>query len=125
MDVTALATVSYAPGQIPAGSGSVRADARRATSNASSNERLAQAAVAPASAEAQKAREEAARKKDPTAEVTANPGITFEYEDKHEVMKVHNVKGILIYQVPSKGQLALIDAEESGRKKGQQLQLVA
>jgi hypothetical protein len=74
----------------------------------------------PASVEAQRQREETARKQDPTAEATRSPGFVFEYEDSQRVMKVHNQKGALIYQVPSKGQLTLIQAEEK-----QQVQLTA
>jgi len=81
--------------------------------------------TASTSPEALKAQEEAALRKDPTADLTSTPGFSFEYEDNHQVMKVHNAKGILIYQVPSKGQLALIQAEESAQQSGQKLRLTA
>lgn len=83
----------------------------------------AQAESSPASLAAQKAREEAARKNDPSATVSLSPGFSFEYQDNQRVMTVHNAKGVLIYQVPSKGQLALIQAEDKGRN--QELRLTA
>jgi hypothetical protein len=58
-----------------------------------------------------------ARKKSPAAEVNSQPGFAFELDPKnHRVMKVNDNKGVLIYQVPSKGQLALIEAQESAQK---------
>lgn len=83
----------------------------------------AQAESSPASLAAQKAREEATRKKDPSATVSLTPGFSFEYQDNQRVMTVHNAKGVLIYQVPSKGQLALVQAEDKGRN--QELRLTA
>jgi len=57
------------------------------------------------------------RKQNPAAEVTTHPGYTFEVDQKnHKVMKVSDSKGVLIYQVPSKGQLALIEADEAAKK---------
>ncbi len=37
--------------------------------------------------------------------------IKFEYEQTRPVMKLHDSKGVLIYQVPSRGALQLIDNE--------------
>lgn len=77
------------------------------------------------SLDAQQAQEEEARRKNPGTEVARSPGFSFEYQDKHQVMKVHNSKGFLIYQVPSKGQLALIQAEENPQQPGRQIELTA
>lgn len=66
-------------------------------------------------------REGSVKKDVPAAEPARSPGIRFEYEDNHRVMRVHNSKGVLIYQVPSKGQLALIAAEDSASGAGIQL----
>ena len=49
----------------------------------------------------------------PVQEPAPNAGLRFEYENKTQVMKVNDNKGILIYQVPSKGQLELIEAQDS------------
>ncbi|MDD4880888.1 MAG: hypothetical protein PHR30_10615 [Gallionellaceae bacterium] len=78
--------------------------------------------------EAQKALQEAARKKDPSppsTEVAQVHGFAFEYEGTRQVMKVNNEKGVLIYQVPSKGQLALIEVEDDSRQRSQLLRLTA
>lgn len=59
-----------------------------------------------------------ARKKNPAAEVTSHPGYAFEVDQQnHKIMKVSDNKGVLIYQVPSKGELALIEAEDSSKKR--------
>ncbi len=50
----------------------------------------------------------------PVQDSAPNAGVRFEYENKTQVMKVSDNKGILIYQVPSKGQLALIADQDSG-----------
>jgi hypothetical protein len=64
-----------------------------------------------------------ARKKDPAAEITAQPGYTFEVDQRNnKIMKVSDSKGVLIYQVPSKGQLALVEAQDAAQKR---LQLTA
>ncbi|MFA5081854.1 MAG: hypothetical protein WC474_04815 [Hydrogenophilaceae bacterium] len=81
-----------------------------------------------ATEEAQKALQEASRKKDtdaPSTEVAQVHGFAFEYEGTRQVMKVNNEKGVLIYQVPSKGQLALIEAEDDARQRSQFLRLTA
>ncbi len=49
----------------------------------------------------------------PVQEPAPDAGLRFEYENKTQVMKVNDNKGILIYQVPSKGQLQLIEAQDS------------
>lgn len=43
----------------------------------------------------------------------ASPVFMIEYQGKHRVLKVNDSKGVLIYQVPSKGQLQLIQAEDN------------
>lgn len=75
--------------------------------------------------EAERAREETARRRDPAAETSRSPGFVFEFQDSRQVMKVHNAKGVLIYQVPSKGQLAIIEAEESANRADPRLRLTA
>ncbi len=58
-----------------------------------------------------------ARKQNPAAAATAQPGYTFEVDPQnHRIMKVNDAKGVLIYQVPSKGQLALVEAQGSTQK---------
>lgn len=123
------ATATYLPAQAYAQPAVVR-ESRSAetvskieTTGGSRQDTSAQAESSPASLAAQKAREEAARKNDPSATVSLSPGFSFEYQDNQRVMKVHNAKGVLIYQVPSKGQLALIQAEDKGRN--QELRLTA
>jgi hypothetical protein len=37
----------------------------------------------------------------------------FEYADNTRIMKLQDSKGILIYQIPSKGQLAILQATEA------------
>ena len=75
--------------------------------------------------EAERAREENARRRDPATETARSPGFVFEFQDSRQVMKVHNAKGVLIYQVPSKGQLALIEAEEAANRANSRLRLTA
>jgi len=70
-------------------------------------------------------RERAGRQAEAVSELARNPGFQFEYEDRRQVMKVHNGRGVLIYQVPSKGQLALIQAEEVATQRSEQLSLTA
>lgn len=48
-----------------------------------------------------------------SAGAPSRPVFEVEYEGKHRVLKVNDSKGVLIYQVPSKGQLHLIQAEEN------------
>lgn len=52
------------------------------------------------------------------AETPTHPGYTFEVDQQnHRIMKVSNSRGVLIYQVPSKGELALVEAEEANQKR--------
>lgn len=48
-----------------------------------------------------------------------NAGIQFEYKDGHRVMKVNDSRGVLIYQVPPKGELQLILEQENKTKQFQ------
>lgn len=106
-----LASPAYS--QAVARSGGAEASER---SNPEGRREASQPAILnPASAEAQ--RDEAARRRDPAAESAQAPGFVFDYEGNQRVMKVNNQKGALIYQVPSKGQLALIEAEEDRTDK--------
>ncbi len=59
-------------------------------------------------------RAESARRQEAPEQVRG-AGIRFEYENSQQVMKVNNSKGVLIYQVPSKGQLALIESNDTER----------
>lgn len=131
MDLSAtLAAAAYPPTQghaqqfVARGNGAAVKDYPDASGG---NRRLesSRADLSRSTPESQQVREETARKKDPAAEVASFPGFSFEYMDSQQVMKVHNAKGVLIYQVPSKGQLALIQAEDSANQAGQQLRLTA
>ena len=74
---------------------------------------------------ARPANDEDERKQVPATEASRAPGFQFEYEDSRQVMKVLNGKGVLIYQVPSKGQLALIEAADQAADPGRALSLTA
>lgn len=124
MDLSVTAATAYLPVQAYAQQAAPRDQAVAEQAVARGPARTDSMAISP---EAQQARDEAARRKerDPTAETAASPGFRFEYQDNHRVMKVHNSKGYLIYQVPSKGQLALIQAEEGAQQPGRQIELTA
>lgn len=128
MDLSVTAATAYLPVQAYAqqagarGQGATVQEQAAAAAEQAASARLDSMAISP---EAQQARDEAARRKDPGAEVARNAGIRFEYQDNHQVMKVNNTKGYLIYQVPSKGQLALIQAEEAAQQPGRQIELTA
>jgi hypothetical protein len=47
---------------------------------------------------------------------SAQSGFKFEFKDNVRVMEVHDNKGVLIYQVPPKGQLQLLQAEKKASK---------
>lgn len=135
MDLSIPATTAYLPtqgiGQQADARGSSGATAQGYVAAAENKDQASTKDQAPANQarlspeETQKAREAAARRKEPGAEVARVHGFAFEYEGNRQVMKVNNEKGILIYQVPSKGHLALIEAEENTRKRSQQLSLTA
>jgi hypothetical protein len=136
MDISVSSASTYLPAQSYAQQATARAytgtenqSTALAENARSNNQALARrdqvSELSPASPEAQRAQEEAARRKDPTAEVSRSPGFSFEVQDSRQVMKVHNAKGVLIYQVPSKGQLALIETEDSAQQPGRQLRLTA
>ena len=95
-------------------------------SRASRGKRQTGAADASASSillDARNAREEVVRGRAAVAEISRVPGFSFEHQDRHQVMKVHNNKGVLIYQVPSKGQLTLIEAEDNTQRANSPLRL--
>ena len=95
-------------------------------SRASRGKRQAGASDAEASSillNAGNAREEVIRGRAAGAEISRVPGFSFEYQDHHQVMKVQNIKGALIYQVPSKGQLTLIEAEDNTQRANSHLRL--
>lgn len=137
MDIGASAAASsYLPQQAytsQQGGGSVRADAPVAANSqpkpdappsrtGSRSGTQANAATAGSPGNTDKQAQEA-RKKNPAAEVTAHPGYAFEVDSQnHKIMKVSDSKGVLIYQIPSKGQLALVSAQENDQKR---LQLTA
>ena len=54
-----------------------------------------------------------------TASTTSSvANFTFEVDQQnHRIMKLSDGKGVLIYQIPSKGQLALITAQENEQKR--------
>jgi hypothetical protein len=74
-----------------------------------------QATTDPDSREFQRTLAQPAVSYSPAQETEKLAGFRFEYEDNVQVMKVQDSKGVLIYQVPSKGRLALIETEESGQ----------
>ena len=61
------------------------------------------------------------RSKATDVEAEQNPRFLFEYENSRQIVKVQNSQGVLIYQVPSKGQLALIEQADSAEKSSIQL----
>lgn len=85
----------------------------------------ARAEVSAAALDARKVRDEVARGKEVASGASRSPGFSFEFQEQHRVMKVHNVKGVLIYQVPSKGQLSLIEAEGNAQRIDSPLRLTA
>ena len=54
-----------------------------------------------------------------TANVTSSvANFTFEVDQQnHRILKLSDGNGVLIYQIPSKGQLALISAQENEQKR--------
>lgn len=54
----------------------------------------------------------AAQNPDQPPLANANAGILFEYKEGTRVMKVNDSKGVLIYQVPPKGELQLVLEQE-------------
>ncbi len=59
------------------------------------------------------------------ASMPANPVFEVEFQGKHRVMKVNDSQGVLIYQVPSKGQLQLIQAEENKARMSERVEAFA
>lgn len=53
----------------------------------------------------------------PAPTVTTGGSIEFEQDEGTRVMKVLDSKDVLIYQVPPKGQLTLIKAEEAAARE--------
>ncbi len=74
---------------------------------------------------AQQSSAEEERKAEASAAAPQLAGFSFEYQDRQQVMKVHNGKGVLIYQVPSKGQLALIQAADNDAQRNSKISLTA
>lgn len=113
MDLPITAPTSYSPVQesyLQQGAVAVQRQvaAQRNEAASSNNERTQQRQdqVDPRREAARLAREAAAR------EPIRSPGFKFEYEDTTRIMNVQDTKGVLIYQVPTKGQLALLEAAE-------------
>lgn len=93
----------------------VRSDVAVLSRSNSASTRLSNAVLseregAPAPSNPTQTVEETKKKREMASE-SLPTGIQFEYEGQQLVMKVHGSKGELIYQVPSKGRLALIQAE--------------
>lgn len=126
LSVTSI-TTAYQPQQA-AVRGNGDADATQGYSTASGGKRQAgapRAELAAVARDARKAREEDIRDKEPVSDSSRAPGFSFEYQDSHRVMKVHNVKGVFIYQVPSKGQLALVEADDNTHPAANPIRLTA
>lgn len=82
----------------------VNTDSRKASENSKTSE-SSQAAQAK---EAQRARQE--------IPLEAGGRIKFDVEEGNRVLKVLDSKDVLIYQVPPKGALMLIEAQESNQQ---------
>jgi hypothetical protein len=113
MDLAISAPPSYSPVQESYLQQSAVAVQRRvatqrneATSGNNERTQQRQDQVDPRREAARLAREAAA------SEPARAPGFKFEYEDATRIMNVQDTKGVLIYQVPTKGQLALLEATE-------------
>ena len=65
--------------------------------------------------EALRASQEARREQ--TLQAASGGSIQFEHEDGTRIMKVMDSKDVLIYQVPPKGELMLIRAEEAADRR--------
>ena len=86
------------------------------------NDALAQRAGRDRAEQATQSRAESlrqVREKDAAPEVRDNfaGSIEFEVVEEAKVMKVLDSKDVLIYQMPSKGQLALIKAQEAAERR--------
>ena len=65
--------------------------------------------------EALRASQEARREQ--TLQAASGGSIQFEHEDGTRIMKVMDSKDVLIYQVPPKGELMLVRAEEAADRR--------
>lgn len=120
MEISATAFPSYSPVQDNSLQQSVAAGQRQAARPRDEAAALRQEAAN--QREQLDPRQEAAReareaRKAATTEPVRPSGFEFDYKDSTRIMKVNDSKGFLIYQVPSKGQLALLEASESAPSK--------
>ena len=118
MDITVTSVTSYSPVQEPSLQQAVAAVQRQLTRPRDAAASLRQEGAIQRDAQALR-QEESAREARNTA--TSQPvrpsGFEFENKDNTQLMKVNDSKGVLIYQVPSKGQLALLEATEATSSK--------
>lgn len=119
MDVASVSAPSYSPMQESYLQQSAFAAQRQVTAQqrvetaTSNNDRTQRQDQSDPRREAERlAREGDAARRAAVAASARAPGFKFEYEDTTRVMKVQDSKFVLIYQVPTKGQLALLDAAE-------------
>lgn len=119
MDLPVTAVASYSPMQESYLQQSAVAVQRQVTAQqrvetaTSNNDRTQRQDQTDPRREAERlAREGDAARRAAATESARAPGFKFEYEDTTRVMKVQDSKSVLIYQVPTKGQLALLEAAE-------------
>lgn len=111
MDVSGLAPSAYTP-NASAGERLAAAKPKESEGNATRETRQ----EAEARAKALRAAREALDER-PAPTVTTGGSIEFEQNEGTRVMKVLDSKEVLIYQVPPKGQLTLIKAEEAAARE--------
>lgn len=108
MELTALTTVTGPP---PAGEPSLRSPLR--ITDAPLTKPGDRAKEPPQAADATRVKPEQPAR----VETAFTPHYVFEYEGKQSIMKLQDSKGTLIYQIPSKGQLRVLqEADDPGRR---------
>lgn len=116
MEVASISAASYSPVQVSSLQQGAVAAQRRVTpqqnESVASNTAQRQDQADPRREAERLAREGDAVRRAAAAESARAPGFKFEYEDTARVMKVQDSKSVLIYQVPTKGQLALLEAAD-------------
>lgn len=115
MDVAAILPVSAAlPRDGLAALGGAAGEARRRETGVAGQRPDAGRRDAAVDVQATVAKREAATQA--ATEVAGGAAIRFTYEGQRQVMQVHDAKGALIYQVPSKGRLALLEFDAVDRQ---------
>lgn len=109
MELTAITFASFP--QAPAVERNKSAPAKPAEESVTRPEAQA-AALAEQQAQAAESRRRARVEQAAQADSTFEPHYKFEYEGKHPILKLQDSKGDLIYQIPSKGRLEVLQDEE-------------